>query len=594
MTTTSQSVPQTQSLPRSLPPIYVTYNQELEAEIAQLERAIAQVPALVDHYYPRWLAVQLLESDATLLAKVKEVDGCDTVGQVLAASLGRLTALYGEDVDVALADHRYGFVNGVVRSVVTRSPEERLSFSDKVDTIVTHPLLGIPIFLTLMWFVFKFTADVSAPLLDWIDGVIAGPLTHWGVALLGLVGLGGSWVEALYVDGIIAGVGGVLVFVPVLMSLYLVLALLEDSGYMARAAFVMDRLMNMLGLHGKSFLPMIVGFGCTVPAIYATRTLEHERDRILTGLLVPFMSCGARLPVYALFATIFFPQNAGVVIFSMYLLGIIMAVVIGKLLNKTLFKTEEQAPFVMELPPYRTPTLRNVWRHMWERTASFVRKAWTLILMFSVLIWLLLAVPLRGAGTFAATPVNDSLFAGVASVVAPAFAPAGFGTWEASGSLLSGFVAKEVIVSSIALVYGVDEEIDTEIGTEISAMTPLTFFEEVGTIIGGFAHAVWDTVKSLPLLVGINLFATADAPAPTALMTTVAVSFDASSGGHGMLAGLAFMVFVLLYTPCMVAVAAARQEFGTKWMWFSVIGQTVIAWLMAVIVFQGGKLLGLG
>ncbi|MCB0111033.1 MAG: ferrous iron transporter B, partial [Caldilineaceae bacterium] len=245
---------------------------------------------------------------------------------------------------------------------------------------------------------------------------------------------------------------------------------------------------------------------------------------------------------------------------------------------------------VMELPPYRTPTLRNVWRHMWERTASFVRKAWTLILLFSVLIWLLLAVPLRGEGTFAATPVNDSLFAGVARVIAPAFAPAGFGTWQASGSLLSGFVAKEVIVSSIALVYGVEEET----GAQMETTAPPTAWEDVGTVIGGFARAVWDTVKSLPLLIGINLFEAEDAPAPTALMTTVATSFDASSGGHGLLAGLAFMVFVLLYTPCMVAVAAERQELGVRWMWFSVIGQTGIAWLMAVLVFQGGKLLGLG
>ena len=250
MTTTIQPV----SLNQSFLPVYVTYSQEIEAEIAQVERAIAQVPALADRYYPRWLAVQLLESDATLLAQVEQLDASGIVVQVLTASLARLTDFYGDDVDVALADHRYGFVNGLVRSVVTRSADEHLSISDRVDKVVTHPILGIPIFLILMWFVFKFTADVSAPLLDWIDSVITGPLTHWGVALLGLVGLGGSWVEALYVDGVIAGVGGVLVFVPVLMSLYLVLALLEDSGYMARAAFVMDRLMNMLGLHGKSFL----------------------------------------------------------------------------------------------------------------------------------------------------------------------------------------------------------------------------------------------------------------------------------------------------------------------------------------------------
>jgi ferrous iron transport protein B len=566
--------------------VYVTYSQDIEAEIAHLEDAIRSAPALAEHYYPRWLAVQLLEGDGTLLAKVEQFAGSAGVMHTLAQSIERLASVYGEDVDVALADHRYGFVNGLVRGVVTRSIDDRINFSDKVDKIVTNRILGIPIFLTLMWFVFKFTAEVSAPLLDWVDGVITGPLTNWGVALLGLLGLGGTWVEALFVDGIIAGVGGVLVFVPVLMALYLVLALLEDSGYMARAAFVMDRLMSTLGLHGKSFLPMIVGFGCTVPAFYATRTLENEKDRLLTGLLVPFMSCSARLPVYVLFAAIFFPANAGVAIFSMYLLGIVMAIVVGMLLKNTLFKTAEQSPFVMELPPYRAPTFKGIWLHMWERTASFVRKAWTIILAVSIVIWLLLAIPVQGEGTFAATEVSDSLFAGIARIVAPVFAPMGFGTWEASGSLITGFVAKEVVIASIAQIYGVEEA--------AAEVAPTTFFEDLGAIITSFAGAVWDTVKSLPLLIGVNLFEEAEEPAPTALMSAVERAFATSSGGHGMLAGLAFMVFVLLYTPCMVAIAAERQEFGAKWMWFSMIGQTVVAWLMAMIVFQGGKLLGLG
>ena len=576
----------TTAMIRPHPPVYVKYSQDIEDEIVYLETAIKAVPALAAQYQPRWLAVQLLEGDETLLTKVKRFERGSLIVQSLAESKERLERVYGEDVDVALADHRYGFVNGLVRSVVTRSLEQRINFSDQVDKVVTNRMLGIPIFLGLMWLVFKFTADVSAPLLDWIDGVITGPLSHWGIGLLNLVGLGGSWVESLFVDALIAGVGGVLVFVPVLMSLYLVLALLEDSGYMARAAFVMDRLMNTLGLHGKSFLPMIVGFGCTVPAFYATRTLENQKDRILTGLLVPFMSCGARLPVYVLFATVFFSANAGFVIFSMYLLGIITAIVVGILLKNTLFKTAEQAPFVMELPPYRVPTLRGIWFHMWERTSAFVRKAWTIILTVSILIWVLLAIPVQGKGTFAATDVNDSLFAAISRTVAPVFAPMGFGTWEASGALLTGFVAKEVVIASIAQVYGLEEA--------AAASAPTTFLADAGVILTSFVGAVWDTIRSLPLIVGINVFDEAAEPAPTALMTAVETSFETSSGGHGMLAGLAFMVFVLLYTPCMVAVAAERQEFGAKWMWFSVIGQFVIAWLMATVVFQGGKVLGLG
>jgi ferrous iron transport protein B len=567
-------------------PVFIKYPQDVETEIEHLSRAISAAPAVAAKYNPRWLAIQLLEGDETLIERASQLAGGPAVIQTAQASLHRLEKTYGEDVDTVLADHRYGFVNGLVRQAVTRTVQERLTLSDKIDRVVTHRLLGIPIFLAMMWVVFKFTADISAPYLDWVDGVISGPLTNWTVSLLGLVGLGGTWVESLAVDGVIAGVGGVLVFVPVLMSLYLVLAVLEDSGYMARAAFVMDRLMRALGLHGKSFLPMVVGFGGTVPAFYATRTLENEKDRILTGLLVPFMSCGARLPVYVLFAAIFFPQNAGSMIFSMYLLGIAVAIGVGLILKNTLFKTKEQAPFVMELPPYRMPTLRGIWFHVWERTSGFVRKAWTIILAVSIVLWFLLAIPVQGEGSFAETEVDDSLFATASGLIAPAFAPLGFGTWEAGGSLLTGFVAKEVVISTMAQIYGVEEAEE--------AAEPTTFLEDVGQIVTSFIGATIDTVKSIPLIVGINLFEAEEEPEPTALMGAIEASFVASSGGHGALAGLAFMIFVLLYTPCMVAVAAERQEFGAKWMWFSIIGQLAIAWLMAFLVFQGGVLLGLG
>jgi ferrous iron transport protein B len=349
------------------------------------------------------------------------------------------------------------FVHAVVQDAVVQTNQRRISKSDRIDRIVTHPIAGIPIFLALMWVVFKVTIDVSAPYLDWIDLVMTGPITHWAAALLSAVGLGGTWAESLAVDGVIAGVGGVLVFVPVMLALYLVLAVLEDCGYMARAAMVMDRLMRKVGLQGKSFLPMVVGFGCSVPAIYATRTLENRRDRILTGLLVPFMSCSARLPVYVLFAAIFFPQFASLAIFAMYLLGILIAIIVGLLLNHTLFKSPEQSHFIMELPPYRLPTARNVWRQMWERTSSFIHNAWTIILVVSIVLWFLLAIPAPGAdSSFAAVPVEDSIFGAAAGAIAPVFAPLGFGSWQASGSLLTGFVAKEVVIATMAQVYHVD------------------------------------------------------------------------------------------------------------------------------------------
>jgi ferrous iron transport protein B len=561
------------------------YDTPIEDAIAQIAGALAEIPALAK-YPPRWLAIQLLEDDDGLRAQVQAAPGGDAVLRTLTEQSERLRAQYGDDVDIALTDQRYHFVHQITQRVLTRPDAPATTLSDKIDRIVTHKWLGIPIFMALMWVVFKITADVSAPLLDWVDGVIGGPLTTWIVALLSVVGLGGTWVESLAVDGIIAGVGGVLVFVPVLLSLYLALAILEDSGYMARAAFVMDRLMRALGLHGKSFLPMIVGFGCNVPAIYATRTLESEKDRILTGLLVPFMSCSARLPVYILLAAVFFPAYAGLAVFSMYMLGIVTAILLGVVFKHTLFKGKEQIPFILELPPYRLPTLKGIWTQMWERTASFVRKAWTIIMGTSIVVWILIAIPVGGQGGFADTDIDQSAFATVSGAVAPIFAPLGFGSWESSGALVTGFVAKEVVISTMGQIYGLEAAEE--------AAEPTTFIEDVSGIVTSFGSAVVDTVKSIPLIVGINLFDEEAEEEPSALMGAIRSGFTETSGGHGALAALAFMTFVLLYTPCMVAAAAARQEFGNKWMWVSVIGQFVLAWFVALLVYQGGLLLGLG
>ena len=564
----------------------IYYGRDAEEEIIRLQEAISLHAHIEKQFPSRWLAIKLLEGDRDIEMHLKVLQGGADVLAAAEKSVLHLEKIYGEDIDVVIADHRYGWINGLVREVVRRTSHDRLTTSDKIDRVVTNRLLGIPIFLVAMWVVFKLTTEVSAPYLDWVDGVIGGPITNWVVGILGALRLGGTWIESLFVDGIIAGVGGVLVFVPVLLFLYLALAVLEDSGYMARAAFVMDRLMHALGLHGKSFLPMLIGFGCTVPALYATRTLENEKDRILTGLLVPFMSCGARLPVYVLLAAIFFPENAGAVVFSLYLLGILTAIILGIILKNTIFKGKEQSIFVMELPPYRMPTLRGIWFHMWERTSAFVRKAWTIILATSIILWVLMSIPVKGSGSFAEIDVNDSVFATANAAIATVLAPLGFDSWEASSALVTGFVAKEVVVSTMAQVYAVEEpEEETE---------ATTFFEDVSEIITSFIGATVDTIKSLPLIAGINLFEEEEEAEPSSLMQAVQNSFEASSGGHGTLAALAFMVFILIYTPCMVAIAAERQELGTKWMWFSIIGQLALAWLMAFVVFQGGILLGLG
>jgi ferrous iron transport protein B len=564
----------------------VDYGIEIENEIAHLQILIEKYDELSTAYASRWLAIKLLEEDKDLTKKVEQMQGGPELLSETQKSIAHLREIYGDDVDTIIADRRYGWINGLIKEVVQRSKTEQRTLSDKIDKVLTSRILGIPIFLAVMWVVFKITTDLSAPMLDWINGVISGPISNWVVALLEWVGLGGTWLESLLVEGIIAGVGGVLVFVPVMAFLYVALALLEDSGYMARAAFVMDRLMHALGLHGKSFLPMIIGFGCTVPALMATRTLDNEKDRILTGLLVPFMSCGARLPVYVLMASIFFPENSGMVIFWMYILGIIIAILVGLLLKNTLFKGKEQSPFVMELPPYRLPTLKGIRIHMWERTSAFLKKAWSLILVTSVIVWLLLALPV-GGGVFAETLVENSAFASVSQAIAPAFDPLGFGDWKMSGPLVTGFVAKEVVISTMNQVYDLEE-------VEDGTTDQTSFLEDIGDILVSFINAVWDTIKSIPLIIGIDVFEAEEEVEPTALMNAVEEGFEETSGGHGALASVAYMSFVLLYTPCMVAVAAERKELGAKWMWLSIFGQLAIAWIVAFLIFQGGLILGIG
>ncbi len=569
----------------------IRYDDALEAEIAPLQAQIESIPALVQTYVPRWLAIKLLEEDEDISERLS--DAYPHLVAAAEAAAERIEEATGDDAETLITDGRYSFISQVVSGALARPRENVETTSDKIDRVLTHRIWGVPIFLLLMWVVFQFTANVSAPYLDWVDGVIAGPITNWAIALMSGLGLGESWLAALLVDGVIAGVGGVLVFVPVLMSLYIAIGVLEDSGYMARAAFVMDRLMRAMGLHGKSFLPMLVGFGCTVPAVYATRTLENEEDRKLTGFLVTFMSCGARLPVYVVIGAAFFGARSGSLIFAMYILGIAVALFTGWMLKRTVYRNKPPQPFVMELPPYRAPRLRDVWRQTWERTSSFVRKAGTLILAMSIVIWLLMAIPANGSGSFNDVAPEDSIFGTVSEFASPIFAPAGFGDWQATGSLVTGFVAKEVVIGTMSQIYVGEAE-------ETAAETP-TFIEDATTIVTSFGEAAVLTVQEVVNIVprtvnvipGINmaeanfLGAGAEEDDTTALEAALTQTFTP-------LAAVAFTVFVLLYTPCMVTVAAMRQEFGTRFVLYQVAYTLVIAWLGAVIVFQAGTLLGFG
>jgi len=336
---------------------------------------------------------------------------------------------------------------------------------------------------------------------------------------------------------------------------------------------VMDRLMHVLGLHGKSFIPLIVGFGCNVPGILATRTLENRRDRILTGLMVPLMSCAARLPVYVIFAAAFFPQQASAVIFGLYLLGIVLAVLTGLLMRRTLFAKTSDSLFVLELPAYRLPAWHGLRIHMWRHSEEFVRKAATLILAASVVVWALLNLPIGVENT------EDSVFGRAAGAVAPLFAPLGFGTWQATGSLATGLVAKEVVVSSMAVIYLGDEPAELPEPVDLAA--------DLRTIVVGFGQAVVDSVRIvLSMIPGVNLLGAEAAQANTGLSQALQAQFTPASA-------LAFLVFVLLYAPCVAAMGALKSEFGAKWMLFSFFYLLALAWIAGFVTYQAaGWLLG--
>ncbi len=565
-----EAVVRTASAPARLPK-----TPKYDADIAQAIDGVVAVirerhPELASTYALRWLASKLMEGDQEVAREVKiDLDGLEN------ESLRHLRRAHGEDLEALMAEARYALASGLTREVLRKPELRKTEITEKIDRIVLHRLFGIPIFLAAMWLVFKLTFDLSSPFGDWLDGMIAGPFRRWIEAGLGLVGAP-DWTVALALDGVIAGVGFVLVFVPVIFAMMFFITFLEGSGYMARAAFVMDRVMHAIGLHGKSFIPMLLGFGCNVPGIYATRTLENPRDKALTALLLPLMSCGARLPVYVLFAGIFFADSAGTVIWSLYVLGILLAVLMGVIFKKTLFRGD--APlFIMELPPYRLPTLRSLLIHTWEKGKHFLIKAGTYILAVSVFVWFLLNLP------WGVENKRDSYLGRTGAAIAPIFAPIGFGTWEASASLITGIIAKEIVVGTMGEIYA------PSAAQEAPTAGPRpTLGEDLREIAVSFGGAVKAAGANVVSTFGVSSLAAQDESGASPLKTAV-------GGAFTPLTAYAFMVFVLLYMPCVVVAIAMRQEFGS-WKWFGVAFayQSALAWSVAFIIYQGGRLLGLG
>jgi ferrous iron transport protein B len=552
--------------------IHIDYGRELEEEITKLQGLMQSVTSSVDKHHARWMATKLLENDEEIVKEIEKIPRKKAMLEQLEQSKSRLQHILGDDPETLIADRRYGFIHGALTETLRHTHKDRRYVSDQVDQVLTNRLLGFPIFIFFIWAMFQLTFNLGRYPMAWIDAGV-GVLAQFVGGLMG-EGL----LKGLVVDGIIGGVGGVAVFLPNIFILFFCIALFEDTGYMARAAFIMDKVMHTLGLHGKSFIPMIMGFGCNVPAIMATRVLESRRDRILTILINPLISCSGRLPVYVLIAGALFGARAGNVTFSIYLIGIALAILMGQIFKRTLFRGEI-APFVLELPPYRMPTLKGTIIHMWERGSIFIKKMGGVILLGSIIVWALSSFPqsvdyardyegqkrriqeeyataIQGTDKEQATMLAEerarkiaeveilrkrefqekSLLGRLGKVIAPVLHPLGF-DWRAGVALLTGFVAKEIVVSTFGVLYqvgGEEGEEDKGLRAAIqNAMTPLI--------------------------------------------------------------GYAFMIFILVYTPCLATVAAIRRETGS-WGWtaFSVGYGLALAWILAFIIYQGGMFLGLG
>ena len=538
-------------------PFSIDYGAKIEAAIVEVTEALQN---LTHVKFPiRWLAVKLLENDTEVQASLLKIEGGSAVAAIVARVRNKTAVLLGEELEIAMAEARYRVVADIVAEFVDSSGRQEQTVSDRIDRVLTHRVLGLPLFFGIMWLLFNVVFTVGEIPQGWIEDAV-----KWFSDLVS-ANLAEGELRSLLVDGIIGGVGSVLTFLPSILLLFFGIALLEDTGYMARAAFVMDRVMRAVGLHGKSFIPLLLGFGCSVPAVMGSRTLENKGDRMVTILVSPLMSCSARLPVYTLLIAAFFSENvAGSVLFSIYFLGISLAILMALVFRKWMFPGASE-PFIMEMPPYHLPTLRSIAIHMWERSILYLKKAGTLILAASILIWFITNYPAnveyskdydaaKGQITeqydeVAAKPLLAQLdqeqageklalsYAGqFGHFIEPVIKPLGF-DWKMGVGLVSAVAAKEVLVSTLATIYSVgDVEEDSQSLQE-------------------------------------------------------ALAADAA---FSPLVAFSLMVFTLIYSPCLAVLAVVRRETNSwKWPAFSFVYSTTLAWIMSFVVYQGGRLIGL-
>ncbi len=501
--------------------IHINHGPELERSIDAVKLVISENENIRHKYSTRFLSIKLLENDKDLEGMVKTLPNGDKILEVRDREKQRIREVVNEDSEQAITDAKYGFISGALRETFVDNHQDKERMTRVIDAIVTHRIWGFPIFFLFMFLMFEVTFVLGAYPQDWIESLV----NVIGTFISNNMSEGP--LKDLLIDGIIGGVGGVIVFLPNILILYLFISLMEDSGYMARAAFIMDKIMHKMGLHGKSFIPLIMGFGCNVPAVMASRTIENRKSRLVTILINPLMSCSARLPIYLLLVGVFFPHHASLVLLSIYSLGIILAVVMARLFSRFLVKGDD-TPFVMELPPYRMPTSKAIFRHTWEKGAQYLRKMGGVIMVASIIIWVLGYYPRPSESMDLAQQQENSYIGRIGKAIEPAIEPLGF-DWKLGIGILSGVGAKELVVSSLGVLYADDAEADE---TTLAQRLPIT-----------------------PLV------------------------------AYG------YMVFILLYFPCVATLAAIRQEAGGwKWAAFAAAYTTVLAWIMSFAVYQIGGL----
>ncbi|MFI3281515.1 MAG: ferrous iron transport protein B [Rikenellaceae bacterium] len=515
--------------------IHINHGRVIEDGIDTLHKEIRQIKTLTAKFSSRYLSIKMLERDEEVELLLAGSDSISAIASLRDREVTRIEQTLGEDIQSAITSCNYGFISGALRETFSQNIVDKKATARLIDSLVTHKFWGFPIFLAIMWVMFTATFNLGAYPMDWIDAGV-GALSN---LIEGFMSDG--VLKDLVVDGIIGGVGGVIIFLPNIIILYLFISFMEDSGYMARAAFIMDRAMHGMGLHGKSFIPLLMGFGCNVPAIIGARTIESRSSRLITILINPFMSCSARLPVYLLLLGAFFPANAGTILFFIYILGIIMAIITSLVMRKTLFKKDE-TPFVMELPPYRIPTMRSIFIHMWDKSWQYLRKIGGVILIASIAIWFLSYYPRPQHDNISKEVQQEGSYLGqLGKGLEPVMSPLGF-TWQSNVALLSGMAAKEIVVSTLGVLYAHNDEVDEgdpQLQQQLKATNPST---------------------------GKPNFTPATA--------------------------LAFMAFVLFCFPCIATLAAVASECGDwRWAAFMAIYNTSLAWVVALIIKTIGELL---